>query len=47
VGQRKFAFTVKVLVGADGVVEVGEDALFHLRLNTAAHEQQAGTGEAG
>ena len=47
VGQGKLALAVEVLVSADGVVQIREDALLHLCLNGAAHQQQAGPGEAG
>src|ERR1700674_2643061 len=38
---------MEVLVGADRVMKVREDALPDLRLNAATHQQQAGPGSAG
>ena len=47
VGQRQFAFAMEVLISADGILQVSEDAFLYLGLHGAAHQQQAGPGKAG
>ncbi|PYV96990.1 MAG: hypothetical protein DMG86_19155 [Acidobacteria bacterium] len=44
-GQRKFAFTLKTLEGADGIVQVRKKSSFHLRLHATAYQKKTGTGE--
>src|SRR5947209_8146980 len=44
-GQRKFAFTLKVLEGADGIVQVSKNSSFHLRLDATTHQKKASARE--
>src|SRR6202035_3995707 len=38
---------MEILVGANSVLQIGEDALLHLGLHAAAHQQQARPSKAG
>src|SRR2546421_12788583 len=44
-GQCKFAFALKVLEGADRIVQVSKNSPFYLRLHATTHQKKAGAGQ--
>ena len=44
IGQRAFAFLLKILKGVYGILQVGGDFLLFVLPHPAAHHQKAGGG---